>query len=187
MESHSQEAILKRIAKLKFVLIVLTAVFFFTSTAIGDEVRLKDKYQKAMEDLKYFKDAILDYLIDNTNAPKAKTMAELIQQDVGNGLSFTVFYLEQIPEDQVPLKDPWGNDYLYKYDKRKFWIASAGSDGKFDGFSQRGAYTDSEDELDGKDIIVSNNGFLLFPLSDTLQHSLRDSFEIIFTTLPFIF
>jgi hypothetical protein len=187
MESHNQEAILKRIIKLRFTLIVLAVLFFFTSAVFGDEAGMKEKYQKAMEDLKYFKDAILDYLVDNTNAPRAKTMAELIRQDVGNGLSFTVFYLEQIPEDQVPLKDPWGNEFLYKHDKRRFWIASAGSDGKFDGFDQTGAYPDSEDELEGKDVIVSNNGFLVFPLDDTLRRALRDSFEIIFTTLPGIF
>lgn len=178
---------MKRIVRVRLVLIALAAVFLFTSTAFGDEAGIKEKYRKTVEDLKYFKDAILDYLVDNTNAPKAKTMAELIRQDVGNGLSFTVFYLEQIPEDQVPLKDPWGNEFLYKHDKRRFWIASAGSDGKFDGFNQTGAYTDSENELEGKDVIVSNNGFLLLPLDDSLLRSLRESSEIIFTTLPFIF
>lgn len=173
--------------KIAGLLVVLFVLLLPSSPAFGDEVGIKEKYQKTMEDLKYFKDALLDYLIDNKNAPKAKSLAELIKQDVGNGLSFTVFYLEQIPDDQVPLKDPWGNDYLYKFDKRKFRIACAGSDGKFDGFDQTGTYTDSEEELEGKDMIVSNNGFLLLPLDDTLRHSLLQFLEITFATLPGIF
>lgn len=167
MDIHHQEAILKKFAGLLLVCFVLVSAGF------GDEISIKEKYQKTMEDLLFFKDALIDYLIDHENAPNVKSMAELVQVDVGNGLSFTVFYLEQIPEDQVPLQDAWGNDFLYKYKGKRFQIASAGSDGKFEGFDQTGAYTDTEENLEGKDIIISNNGFLLLPLNEEQRRSLR--------------
>lgn len=170
MGIHCQEAILKKFVGLLLVCFVL---FVLVSAVYGDETGIKEKYQKTMEDLTFFKDAILDYLIDNENAPKAKSMAELIQQDVGNGLSFTVFYLEQIPDDQVPLQDAWGNDFLYNYRGNQFQIASAGSDGKFEGFGQNSAYMDTEEELEGKDIIISNNGFCLLPLNEKQRRSFR--------------
>lgn len=160
----------------KFVGLLLVC-FILVSAAHGDEAGIKEKYQKTMEDLVFFKDALLDYLIDHKNAPKVKSMAELVQVDVGNGLSFTVFYLEQIPDDQVPLLDAWGNEFLYKYRGKEFQIASAGSDGKFEGFDQTGVYTDTEENLEGKDIIISNNGFLLLPLNEAQCRSLREFLE----------
>ena len=171
MVLYSQEAILK-----KFVGLLLVC-FVLVSAAHGDEAGIKEKYQKTMEDLTFFKDALLDYLIDHKNSPKVKTMAELVQKDVGNGLSFTVFYLEQIPEDQVPLQDAWGNDFLYKYKGKRFWIASAGSDGKFEGFDQTGVYADTGENLEGRDIIISNYGFLLLPLKEEQRRSLRQFLE----------
>ncbi len=167
MGIHDQEAILKKFTGLLLVCFVLVSAGF------GDEAGIKEKYQKTMEDLTFFKEAVLEYLIDHENAPKAKSMAELVQQDVGNGLSFTVFYLEQIPDDQVQLQDAWGNDFLYKNKGKRFWLASPGSDGKFDGFDQTGAYMNTDEDLEGKDIIVSNNGFRLLPLDEEQRRSLR--------------
>ena len=97
------------------------------------KVNLKDQYLQTMKNLEILRNGILDYLNDFTDAPAAKTFKELIEQDIGNGLTFPEFYLEQIPEDQVPLKDAWGNDFIYKSQNEKFWFASAGSDGKFEG------------------------------------------------------
>lgn len=177
MDIHNQEAIVKKVVGLLLVCFVLVSAGF------GDEVRIKEKYIKTMEDLKYFQDALLEYLIDHDNAPKAKSLAELIRQDVGNGLSFTVFYLEQIPDDQVTLQDAWGNDFLYKYKGKTFRLASPGSDGKFEGFDQNGIYTDTDDDLEGKDIIISNNGFLLLPLDEEQRRSLRSFLENTFIAL----
>ena len=49
-------------------------------------------------------------------------------------------------------KDVWGNEFILKFDADSdlLLIASSGSDGKFEGFDQKGFYID----LPGKDIII---------------------------------
>ncbi|MCP5107671.1 MAG: hypothetical protein GY950_30060, partial [bacterium] len=142
------------------------------------EMNKKEQYRKAMEELKLFRAAILDYLVDFENAPEAKNLEELVEMDIGNGLSFAVFYMEDVPEEKIRLRDTWGNEYVYKYEKEKFWIASSGSDGKFDGFEQKGPYKDTEKELKGKDIIISNDGFIYFPMEERLFRFFRRSLKV---------
>jgi hypothetical protein len=143
-------------------------------------VKIKDQYRQTMKNLEVLKTGILDYLNDFKDAPKAKTFKEMIEQDIGNGLTFPEFYLEQIPEDQVPLKDAWGNDFIYKSQNEKFWFASAGSDGKFEGFGQEGVYLDTDKDIAGKDIIISNKGFTYFPIDEKLYQLSQQCLKILF-------
>ncbi|HDP95078.1 MAG TPA: hypothetical protein ENN40_06940 [Candidatus Aminicenantes bacterium] len=57
------------------------------------------------------------------------------------------------------IKDAWGNDLYYRSDGARFWIASAGSDGKFQGFDQEGVYRD----YFGRDLIFSGKRFVFWP------------------------
>lgn len=59
----------------------------------------------------------------------------------------------------LTIKDAWGNDLYYRADGPRFWIASAGSDGKFQGFDQEGVYRD----YSGRDLIFSGKRFVFWP------------------------
>ena len=61
-----------------------------------------------------------------------------------------------------PVKDPWGNDYLFqRIDKENYVIATAGSDGNFLGFEQAGKY--SAQSLSGQDIILKTGTYVFAP------------------------
>lgn len=127
-------------------------------------VSIYQQYQKTMKTIKFLGEIILDYVDHFEKAPQANSLKELLAMDVGNGLTFAEFFFDEIPEEQIPLKDVWENDLLYKGEKKRFWIASPGSDGKFNGFEQIGACLSSNTHLQGKDIIYSNGRFVLFPI-----------------------
>lgn len=154
--------------KLLYFLFVVLLLFFFLSAQEEKQVNINEQYRQTMRKLEILSNGILDYQNDFKNAPQVKSVKELVEHDVGNGLSFSDFYLEQIPEDQIPIKDAWGNDLIYKFQNEKYWIASAGSDGKFAGFEQKGVYIDSDKEIGGKDIIISNKGFVFFPIEEQI-------------------
>jgi hypothetical protein len=106
---------------------------------------LRDKYYRTYRNLKNIGTAIEDYIIDYGKAPEGKTFVYELQKDLAP------FYIKILP-----IKDAWGNNFYYKKEAPDtYWIASAGSDGKFDGFTQKGIYT----ELEGKDIIFSKGVF----------------------------
>jgi Type II secretion system (T2SS), protein G len=109
-----------------------------------------NKYKQAMEDLKKIGMALINYNIDHYDYPKTKTVA---------GLK-TEMILYRV--NDLPIKDPWGNDYLYMYAPSKktknqknaaneCFVGSAGSDGRFVGFEQKGVY--GADKLSGQDIL----------------------------------
>jgi hypothetical protein len=53
------------------------------------------------------------------------------------------------------LVDAWGNEFFFSStNEGQFFIASAGSDGLFDGFKQKGEYP----EYKGKDLIIERGG-----------------------------
>jgi hypothetical protein len=109
------------------------------------EAIVKMKYTSAMSDLKAIGAAIESYMVDNSDAPNVGTLAELQAQLVPYHIRV------------MPITDPWGNEYIYKYlGKEEYAIACAGSDGKFKGFDQRGEYTG----LKENDIIYSNGQFV---------------------------
>jgi hypothetical protein len=127
-------------------------------------VNTYQQYQKTMKTIKFLGEIILDYVDHFEKAPQANSLKELLAMDCGNGLTFAEFFFDEIPEEQIPLKDVWENDLLYKGEKERFWIASPGSDGKFNGFAQIGACLSTDTHLQGKDIIYSNGRFVLFPI-----------------------
>jgi hypothetical protein len=184
--SNTQEARLKKIAIIAILLI--PGLLAWGSQIKGEEevpilknVSLYQQYQKTMKDMEVLGEAILGYATEHENAPEAGTLSQLLQLDCGNGLTIAEFFFDQIPEAQIPLKDVWENDFLYKYQKDRFWIASPGSDGKFEGFEQTGCYPDTEPYLQGKDIILSNEGFVFFPLEKEQFYKLTRLFLTLFS------
>ncbi len=92
--------------------------------------------------------ALNRYIKEYGFAPKVKSLEDLH------------LYPRFIPyfKDLI-LKDAWGNFFHYQVDGAVFRIASAGSDGEFQGFEQEGAYRD----LSGRDVILSGERFVLWP------------------------
>ncbi len=96
--------------------------------------------------------AIKNFIDDNGYAPKITDIDQLKSYQ-----NFIPKYIED--EDSLPLEDAWGNYLYYEADGKNYRIGSAGSDGKFLGFEQKGSYT----EMEGKDIILSDDRFIYFP------------------------
>lgn len=108
----------------------------------------KERYVIAMKDLRSIGTAIESYITDEYATPKANSIEEL-------GKILSPFHIRK-----MPVIDPWGNKYLYKkVGKDEYFIASAGSDGIFEGFDQKGKYINTE----GKDIIFSNGTYVYCP------------------------
>ena len=127
--------------------------------AVSNGVILKGKFKATMGDMKSLGSAIESYITDWAFAPQVESIEEL------NASWFVPFYIKVLPTE-----DAWGNSFLYKHgipvegsgDDYKgdiYAIASAGSDGRFEGFDQEGEYVDWENE----DIIYSNGIFTYIP------------------------
>ena len=145
-----------KMKKIFFFLILVNFVFSLTIPKKLDQNQLpkdlKQKFIKTMTDIKSIGNAISDYIIDYSFAPKVKSVQEL-------STILEPFYIKKIP-----IKDVWGNDYYYKVDEKeadRYFIGCAGSDGKFLGFNQKGYY--SYNDLNGRDIILSNSQFKYCP------------------------
>jgi len=106
-----------------------------------------------MGDLKSIGSAVECYMTDNYRAPVGRSIHEIRSK-------LEPFYIKKLP-----LKDAWGNDFYYHHGTGKnqdiYFIASYGSDGKFNGFNQKGIYYASPN--DGRDIIFSNGYFPYAP------------------------
>ena len=156
--------------------VIFTFVFFLVFWMWGTHLNSQEEvpiiknvsiyrqYQKTMKTIKFLGEIVLDYVDHFEKAPQANSLKELLAMDCGNGLTFAEFFFDEIPEEQIPLKDVWENDLLYKCEKKRFRIASPGSDGEFNGFEQIGAYPSTGTHIQGKDIIFSNGRFVLFPI-----------------------
>ncbi len=92
---------------------------------------------------------IQSFINDYEYAPDVKKLDELNYYK-----NFVPLYMKQLST-----KDAWGNDLYYRADGDSFWVGSAGSDGKFEGFDQQGHYTD----LTGRDIILTGTKFVYGP------------------------
>jgi general secretion pathway protein G len=119
-------------------------------------VAIQNGKQKAtMYDLKSISMAIESYITDHYEAPQGKTLAEI--QD-----KLQPFYIKVLP-----LKDGWGNDFLYTHGtgnkKDEYAVASPGRDGVFDGWQQTGSYIVTQMGQFGYDIIISNGTFTYGP------------------------
>ena len=125
-----------------------------------------DQYRETMKNMEFLTRTLFDYVEHFNKAPEARSLNELMEQDCGNGMTFAEFFFDEIPPEKIPLKDIWQNDFFYKSEKDMFWIASAGSDGKFEGFRQTGAYPAVDTLIQGKDIILSSKGYTVFPIEE---------------------
>ncbi|NIO20257.1 MAG: hypothetical protein GTN76_05805 [Candidatus Aenigmarchaeota archaeon] len=96
----------------------------------------------------------LKYYIDDYNqAPKANSIKELSK-------ILQPFYIKTLP-----LADAWENELLYKVDPKNpknYWVGSPGSDGKFQGFDQKGTWKFKDGEK-GQDIVLANGDFTYKP------------------------
>lgn len=115
----------------------------------------KGKEKATMGDLKSIGIAIESYMTDNYEAPTGNTIIDIQPKLVP-------FYIKMLP-----LKDAWGNDFLYKHGTGKnkdiYFIASPGKDGIFNGWDQTGFYTISSPNDYNNDIIYSNGVFVYGP------------------------
>ncbi len=112
----------------------------------GEAEMMQNPVQTTIEDLEGLGFIIMTWIEDTGKAPQADSLekaAEIIKE-------YYSFH---------KMVDVWGNAFLYKEEGGKYWVASAGSDGKFDGFDQTGRY----DMDDAKDIIYSNGEFTFRP------------------------
>jgi hypothetical protein len=129
--------------------VVLALGLIFSGCGEGKKTNERDNYLKAMTDVKDIGMSVEAYSVDNYDCPNVATLGELKAK-------LFPTYIRSLPE-----KDPWGNPYIYKYvEKEVYMIGCGGSDGKFDGFEQKGTYSTYE----GQDIIFSQGEFVLHPL-----------------------
>jgi flagellar basal body-associated protein FliL len=113
---------------------------------------LEQKLKTTMGDMKTIGLVVSNYSEDLKHAPKAETIKAFA------GIT-QPFYIKT-----CPLEDGWGNRLLYKFDKKNpmnYWVASAGSDEKFDGFDQKGTWDPNNDK--GQDIVFFNGKFVYGP------------------------
>jgi hypothetical protein len=116
-----------------------------------EEVKVDKKIAIVLGDLKSIGIALEEYKIDLAEVPKVESILELKEVK-----KFVHSYIKKLP-----LKDPWGNYYVYKYDKdnpQKYWIGSAGKDGKFEGFEKKIKKAKKND-----DIILTGDAISLGP------------------------
>jgi tetratricopeptide (TPR) repeat protein len=104
---------------------------------------LVEQYRKTLKDLRFADVAIQRYLLDIMKPPVK--LADLVPAFI----------------EEAQLMDAWGNRFHYKIDTQNntYWLASSGSDSRFQGFDQKGTYV----ELNGQDIIFYNYDFVFQP------------------------
>jgi len=137
--------------------IPLIAVGFILATIFMSNIIARN-YHKVMLrttliDMLTVDRALESYIEDYNQAPRANSIKELSK-------ILQPFYIKTLP-----LTDAWENELLYKVDPgnpRKYWIASPGSDGKFEGFDQKGTWKFTGGEK-GQDIVLVNGDFTYKP------------------------
>ncbi|MCP4153438.1 MAG: hypothetical protein GY757_37265 [bacterium] len=128
----------------------------------------KGKQKATMGDMRTVSAAIEDYITDNNQAPQGKSLAEIKAK-------LQPFYIKVLP-----MKDAWGNDFIYKTgpNKQDFSIASGGKDGVFNGWEQKGSYRVSDIKEFANDIIISNGNFLYHPAYKPLKTTEVEAEEV---------
>jgi hypothetical protein len=111
-----------------------------------NETRKQNPVEVTMDDLEGIGFTIDAYKEDTGKVPETDSL-EKVAEVIKEYYSFRT------------LMDIWGNPFLYQAEGDTYWVASAGSDGKFDGFNQTGQYDPDET----KDIIFSNGAFTYRP------------------------
>ena len=113
---------------------------------------LELKLKATIGDIKIIGAVVENYKTDMVYAPKVDSIEAFAKKT-------QPFYIRT-----CPLRDAWGNRLLYKYDRKtpkNYWVASPGSDGKFNGFDQEGTWDSTADN--GQDIVLFNGTFVYFP------------------------
>jgi hypothetical protein len=115
----------------------------------------KGKQKATMGDMKTIGTAIESYITDTYHAPEGNSLAEIKDK-------LEPFYIKKLP-----LKDGWGNDFLYKHgtgdQKDTYAVASPGKDGVFNGWEQTGYYIVTTMAGFGNDVIFANGMFTYSP------------------------
>jgi hypothetical protein len=114
----------------------------------NEEMRKQNPVMATIQDFKQLGTAIEAYMYDTGKPPEADSIEKLAE-----------ILMPYLNIRTCPTKDMWGNPFIYKVEGDKYWLASSGSDGKFDGFNQTGQY----DKDDTKDIIFSDGTFTYKP------------------------
>jgi hypothetical protein len=115
------------------------------------ETTNKKKLMITMWRLEVLGNAVEKYKKDYQYSPKFNSIQNMAKE-LGDS------YLKDIS-----IGDGWNRYFLYGYnDQGDYWIASAGSDGLFDGFDQHGKYAEKW-ALKGMDIMFCNGRFILNP------------------------
>lgn len=133
---------------------MLLFCFFLTGIRAAEDVTeaARFKYELTMVRMTDLADVINNYVIDFGHPPDVQNLAEISD-------TLSPFYIKVLP-----LQDAWGNDFIYRVIPSRapkktmphyFYIASAGSDGIFNGFEQRGNWEGAG--FDGQDLIISNH------------------------------
>ncbi|MDQ1351521.1 MAG: hypothetical protein QG657_1825 [Acidobacteriota bacterium] len=113
---------------------------------------LDGKLDATMSDIHVIGRVVTLFTKNNPHAPKVNTIKEFAKIVQPN-------YIKT-----CPLEDAWGNDLIYKFDPKdpkNYWVASPGSDGKFNGFDQVGTWPSANEN--GQDIIFHNGQFQYGP------------------------
>ncbi|MCP4216356.1 MAG: hypothetical protein GY765_17030 [bacterium] len=108
---------------------------------------------RTMKDMRMISRALRNYITDNKRAPHVNTMEEVAK-------AIQPFYIKT-----CPLTDVWGGKLLYKYDPQNpkaYLLASAGSDGRFAGYPQKGTWSNASVRTGG-DLIYDGKSFVYGP------------------------
>ncbi|MCU0287481.1 MAG: type II secretion system protein GspG [Acidobacteria bacterium] len=147
-----------------FLLPVTAPVGIITAIAVPNFLSSiqKGKQKATMADMEAISKAIEAYTVDHKAAPVGKTLAEIKKK------------LQPKYIKELPLKDAWGNDYLYFHGtadkKAEYAVASAGKDGVFNGWEQTECYTVSDMKDFNNDLITANGKFVFCPISKDKDH-----------------
>lgn len=133
-------------------IVFLAAVGFAGWKIVSSKVRnpsesMREKYHLTCDRIATITVALDEAFEEATMVPDATLAVHL--KDLVDRYASDVIY-----------KDAWGNDLLFQFgDGAEFYVASAGSDGRFAGFDNQGFYS----SLPGQDIIARRGAWKLAP------------------------
>lgn len=138
-----------------FTIVFLALIGFAVYKIIGNKfvgvdsaAKTKQKYTLTCSRIVTIATALDEAFEEAIEVPDAKLAVELRS------------LVERYTKDAI-YKDAWGNDLLFQFgDGAEFYIASPGSDGRFNGFDNQGFYS----SLPGQDIIARRGGWRLAPM-----------------------
>ncbi|MCP4220356.1 MAG: hypothetical protein GY765_37340 [bacterium] len=107
------------------------------------------KFKITMRNMLFVSTGVARYVMEKGKAPEVSELSQLKTYE-----NFVPAYLKVIP-----LEDAWGNYLYYKADGKNYWLGSAATDSKFNGFQQQGAYED----FTTRNIVLYNGKFIYAP------------------------